>query len=55
MDRGAWRAIVHEIERGGHDWVTEHKIELSLEEEGHIPLSGKQVKKQMKPYLGLRT
>ena len=22
MDRGAWRATVHGVERVGHDWVT---------------------------------
>ena len=24
MDRGAWRATVHKLQRTGHDWVTKH-------------------------------
>ena len=24
MDRGAWQAVVHGVERVGHDWATKH-------------------------------
>ena len=30
MDRGAWRAIVHESQRDRHDLATEHKHEAYL-------------------------
>ena len=26
MDRGAWQATVHRLQRAGHDWATEHII-----------------------------
>ena len=30
MDRGAWLATVHESQRVGHGWVTEHKYTIIL-------------------------